>query len=64
METIFEELPERDITDFCEACWEDEGFHFSWCPTQQEDVLDIPLENVYNQTIDEEVELLLEDEDL
>ena len=40
------------------------GFHFSWCPTQQDDVLDIPPENVYNQTIDEEVELLLEDEDL
>ena len=64
MQTMFEGEPDFDGLEICEACWEDEGFHFSWCPTQQDDVLDIPPENVYNQTIDEEVELLLEDEDL
>jgi len=30
-------------------CWEDEGFHFSWCPTRDPD---------FNQTIDEEIMML------
>jgi hypothetical protein len=56
METMFEEEPEPDIT-VCDMCWQDDGYHFSWCPALDDHEFDIMAENVYNQTIDEEVEM-------
>jgi len=53
METMFEEAFDPDL-EICEMCWEDEGFHFSWCPTRDEN---------FNQTIDEEIMMMEEDYD-
>ena len=50
-----DETPSFDGLVICLTCWQDEGFHFGWCPEKNPLTLDDE-SDIYNETIDEEVE--------